>query len=171
MAGFFGLATRSSAISASETSNSESSSSSTPSPVGRGDVEHDRLTAPLLGHQLLLGELLAHAGRVGVLAVGLGDRDDDRHLGRARVRDRLDRLRHHTVVGRDHEDRDVGDLRAARTHRGERLVAGRVDERDAAIAAVDLVRTDRLRDAAGLTRDDVRVAGCVSSSVVLPWST
>ena len=74
------------------------------------------------------------------------------------VADRLDRLRHHTVVGRDHEDRDVGDLRAARPHGGERLVARRVDERDATIAAIDLVRADALRDAAGLARDDVRVA-------------
>ena len=60
------------------------------------------------GTSSLLDELLAHAGRVGVLAVDLGDRDDDRHLGRARVVDRLDRLRHHAVVGRDDEDRDVG---------------------------------------------------------------
>ena len=79
----------------------------------RGDVDDDRVAAPLLGNELVLGELLAHAGRIGVLAVDLGDRDDDRHVGRARVADRLDRLRHHTVVGRDHEDRDVGDLRAA----------------------------------------------------------
>ncbi len=50
----------------------------------RGDVEHDRVATPLLGHELLLGELLTHARRVGVFAVGLGDRDDDRHLGRTR---------------------------------------------------------------------------------------
>ena len=90
---------------------------------GRGDVDDDRVAAPLLGHELLLDELLADARRVGVLAVDLGDRDDDRHLGRRGVADRLDRLRHHAVVGRDHEDRDVGGLRAARAHRGERLVA------------------------------------------------
>ena len=87
-------------------------------PVGRGDVDDDRVAAPLLGHQLLLDELLAHAVGVGVLAVDLGDRDDDRHLGRARVADRLDRLRHHAVVGRDHEDGDVG--RLARRGRASR---------------------------------------------------
>jgi hypothetical protein len=42
------------------------------------------------------------------------------------------RLRHDAVVGRDHEDRDVGDLGAARAHRRERFVTGRVDERDLA---------------------------------------
>ena len=123
MAGFFGLATRSSAISASDTSNKRVEELFDADARRRGDVEDDRLAAPLLRHQLLLGELLAHAGRVGVFAVGLGDRDDDRHFGGARVRDRFDRLRHHAVVGRDHEDRDVGDLRAARPHGGERLVA------------------------------------------------
>ena len=44
--------------------------------------------------------------------VDLVDRDHDRHVGRLRVVERLDRLRHHAVVGRDHEDRDVGGLRA-----------------------------------------------------------
>ena len=63
------------------------------------------------GTSSLLDELLAHAVGVGVLAVDLGDRDDDRHLGRTRVVDRLDGLRHHAVVGRDHEDRDVGGVR------------------------------------------------------------
>ncbi len=78
-----------------------------------------------------------------------------------RVVDRLDRLGHDTVVGRDHEDRDVGDLRAARTHGGERLVAGSVDERDAPTVAVDLVRTDVLGDAARFAGDDVRVPDAV----------
>ena len=48
------------------------------------------------------------------------------------VVDRLDRLRHDAVVGGDDEDGDVGHLRAARAHRGEGLVAGRVEEGDLA---------------------------------------
>ena len=102
---------------------------------------------------------------IGVVAVDLGDRDDDRDFGRARVADRLDRLRHDTVVGGDHEDRDVGRLRAAATHGGERLVTRRVDERDEAIAFVGVpehaVGTDALRDATGFTGDDVGVANRV----------
>ena len=43
------------------------------------------------------------------------------------------RLRHDAVVGRNDEDRDVGDLRAARAHRRERFVTGRIDERDLAV--------------------------------------
>src|SRR3989442_10967687 len=79
---------------------------------------------------LLLDELLARALRIGVALVDLGDRDDDGHLGRLGVTDRLDGLRHDAVVGRDDEHRYVGRLRAAGAHGGERLVAGSVDERD-----------------------------------------
>ena len=78
----------------------------------------------------MLGELLADARRVGLGLVDLVHRDDDRDVRRPRVVDRLDRLRHHAVVGGDDEHGDVGDLRAARTHRGERLVTRRVDEGD-----------------------------------------
>ena len=72
--------------------------------------------------------------------------------------DRLLRLRHDPVVGGDDEHRDVGDLRAAGAHRGERLVAGRVEERDLAAVDVGLVRADVLRDAAGLGLHDGRLA-------------
>ena len=51
---------------------------------GRCDVDDDRVATPSLGDQLALDELLADARGIGVLAVDLGDRDDDRHFGRAR---------------------------------------------------------------------------------------
>ena len=74
------------------------------------------------------------------------------------VVDGLDGLRHDAVVGRDHEHRDVRDLGAAGAQRGERLVARGVEERDLAVADVDLVRADVLRDAAGLARGHVGLA-------------
>ena len=129
--------------------------------LGR-DVDEHGVAAVLLGDQAVLGELLADLGRVGALLVDLVDRDHDRHVGRLGVVERLDRLRHHAVVGRDHQDRDVGDLRTTGTHGGERLVTRGVDEGDRAVVAVvldvDLVGTDVLGDAAGLARDDVRLA-------------
>ena len=99
--------------------------------------------------------------RVGVVAVDLVDRDHDRHFGRARVVDGLDGLRHDAVVGGDDEHGDVGGLRAAGAHGGERLVAGRVDERDEASVLLGLVGADVLRDAAGLARNDVGLADAV----------
>ena len=117
----------------------------------RGEL---RRAAPLLGLEALGGELGLHAVGVRVGQVDLVDGDDDRHLGRARVRDRLARLRHDAVVGGDDEHGDVGRLRAAGAHRRERLVARRVEEGDLAAVDVDLVRADVLRDPAGLGLDD-----------------
>ena len=56
---------------------------------------------------------------------------------------------------------DVGDVRAAGPHGGERGVAGRVDERDLLAVELDLVGADVLGDAAGLARHDVGVADAV----------
>ena len=81
----------------------------------RRDVDDDRVAPPGLGHELLLDELLADPGGIGVFPVDLGDGDDDRHVGGTRVVDRLDGLGHHTVVGCDHEHRDVGGA-ARRAH-------------------------------------------------------
>jgi hypothetical protein len=129
--------------------------------LGR-DVDEHRVAAVLLGHQAVLGQLAADLGRVGLRLVDLVDRDHDRHSGRLGVVERLDGLRHHAVVGRDHEDRDVRRLRATGTHGGERLVTRGVDEGDATVVAVDLggdlVGTDVLGDATGLLVDDVGVA-------------
>ena len=128
---------------------------------GRRDVDDDRVATPRLGHELAARRAAGGRGRVGVLAVDLGDRHDDRHLGRTRVVDRLDRLRHHAVVGRDHEDRDVGGVGAAGAHRGERLVARRVDEGDRVAVVHRLVGADVLGDATRLAGDDVRVTDVV----------
>ena len=101
------------------------------------------------------------AGRVGVGPVHLVDGHDDRHLGRLGVVDGLDGLGHHAVVGRHHEDDDVGGLGATGPHGGEGGVARRVDERDAVVLPVDLVGADVLGDAAGLPRHDVGRADAV----------
>ena len=160
------FARRSSAASA--VSRTASSSWSMPWFCLRGDVDEHGVAAVLLGHQVVLGELLADLVGVGPLLVHLVDRDHDRHVGRLGVVERLDGLRHHAVVGRDHEDRDVRHLRTTGTHGGERLVARGVDEGDGTVDAlvlgVHLVGTDVLGDAAGLARDDVRLADRVEEA-------
>src|SRR6478672_2537790 len=129
--------------------------------LGR-DVDEHRVAAVLLGHQAVVGQLTAHLGRVRVRLVDLVDRDHDRDTRGLGVVQRLDRLRHDTVVGRDHEDRDVGGLGTTGTHGGERLVTRGVDEGDPTLRAVDvgrdLVGTDVLGDATGLLVDDVGTA-------------
>ena len=108
------------------------------------------VAAPVGRRQALLGQLAANAVGVRALLVDLVDRDHDRHLGRLGVVDRLHGLRHHAVVGRHHDHRDVGDLGAAGAHGGERLVARGVEEGDRVVVVVHLVGADVLGDAAGL---------------------
>ena len=127
--------------------------------LGRRNLDRERVAAERLDLHVVLQELLHHALGIGFGLVDLVDGDDDRRLGRLGVADRLDRLRHDAVVGRHDQYDDVGDLRAARAHRGEGRVAGRVDEGDCLAAGRDdLVGADVLGDAAGLARHDIGVA-------------
>ncbi len=103
----------------------------------RRDVDEDRVAAPVLRDHLVLGEFVPDPVRIGVGLVDLVDRDDHRHAGRLGMLDRFDGLRHDAVVGRHHQDHDVGDLGAARTHRGERRVARRIEEGDLALVGFD----------------------------------
>ena len=98
------------------------------------------------------------ARAVGIRAglVDLVHGDDDRHARRLGMMDRLDGLRHHAVVGRNDQNDDVGDLSAARTHGGERLVARGVDESDLTAVDLDDGCADMLGDAAGLGKRDAR---------------
>ena len=88
-----------------------------------GDRHHGHVAAVVLDDDAGLGQLGLDPVGVGVGLVDLVEGDDDRHLGRAGVVDRLERLGHDAVVGGDDDDRDVGDPGAAGTHGRERLVA------------------------------------------------
>ena len=79
---------------------------------------------------LVLQQIGAHAIRFGVRLVDFVDGDDDRHLRRLGMVDGFHRLRHHAVIGGDHQHDDVGDLGATGTHGSEGGVARRVDEGD-----------------------------------------
>ena len=125
--------------------------------LGR-DLADDGVAAPLLGYDVVLGQLLEHAVRVRARLVDLVDRHDNRHLGCLGVVDRLDGLRHDAVIRRNDQDRNIGYLRAARTHGRERCVARGIQEGDLLVAHLDAVRADVLGDAAGLTLGDAGLA-------------
>ena len=125
----------------------------------RRDLDIEHLAAELLDHELVLQQFLAHALGFGVGPVDLVDRDDDRHFGRLGVADRLDRLLHDAVIGGDDQHDDVGDIGAAGAHRGEGLVARRVDEGDLLAALQrDVIGADMLGDAARLAGRDIGLA-------------
>ena len=75
--------------------------------------------------------------------------------------DGLARLRHHAVVGGDHQDDDVGGLGTARTHRRERLVTRGVEEGDHAALGTHVVGTDVLGDAPRFAAGDAGTADVV----------
>ena len=121
----------------------------------RRDLHRDRVAAPGLGDQTVLGQLLEHPVGIGLLAVHLVDSHHDRHIGRPGVVDRLDGLRHDAVIGGHHQYHDVSDLGPTRSHGGEGLVTRRVDEGDRMPVPFDLVRADVLGDPTGLAGNDV----------------
>ncbi len=83
------------------------------------------------------------------------------HVGGLGVVDGLDGLGHDAVVGGHHQDHDVRHLGATGAHRGEGLVARRVDERDRLALPLDLVGADVLGDPTGLAGDHVGMADLV----------
>ena len=123
-----------------------------------GGVQH--VATKLLEDHLVLEELELHLGHVRLGLVALGEGDNDRHVGRLGRAYRRDRLLHDALVRRDHEDDDVGHVRAARSHLREGRVPRRVEEGHGAAGLVlrantlwegHRVRADVLRDAARLT--------------------
>ena len=128
----------------------------------RGDLGRQRLTAEFLEHDTVRQQLLLDLRGIRLREIHLVDCNDERNAGVARVRDRLDGLRHDGIVGGHDEHDDVRDLRAARAHCRKRFVAGRVQERDLAVAIHGhVVRADVLRDSPRFTRDDIRLADVV----------
>ncbi len=120
---------------------------------GNFDVEH--VAAERFHLHFLLQQLGAYPLRLGVGLVDLVDGDDHRHPGGLGVMDGLGRLRHDAVIRRHHQHDDVGHLRAAGAHGGERGVARRVDEGDLRPRGCGhLVGADVLGDAARLARGD-----------------
>ena len=117
-----------------------------------GDLDHHGVATPLLGHHLVLGQLLHDPVRVGGGLVHLVDGDHDRHLGGPGVLDGLHGLGHDPIVRRHHQDDDVGDLGAAGPHGGEGSVARGVKEGHHAARRLHVISADMLGDAAGLTR-------------------
>ena len=101
-----------------------------PLPAHRGYREHRAAGKRGAGEQRCRSRSTSISAR-GVDAVGLGQRDraacDAEQVEDAEV---LARLRHHAVVGGDHQQREVDAGRAGEHVLDEALVAGHVDEAD-----------------------------------------
>ena len=121
-------------------------------------VDEHVLTAPVLGDDAVLGQLLTHAIGVRARLIDLVDGNNNRHVCGLRVVDCLDGLRHDAVVGGNYQHDNVGDLRTAGAHGSKCLVARRIDERDLMIGNAHDGSADVLRNAAGLAFGNAGVA-------------
>ena len=121
-----------------------------------GDLAHDRVAAPGLGHEAVLGQLRGAPGCGSALSrsILLSATTIGTSAARAWLMASIG-LGHDAVVGGDHEDHDVGGLGATGAHGGERLVARGVDEGDLPAVVLDLVGADVLGDATRLAGHDV----------------
>ena len=71
------------------------------------------------------------------------------------------RLRHHAVVGCNHQNHDVGRLSTAGAHCRKGFVPRSIEEGDDAARRLHVISTDVLRDAARFTRSDLGAADVV----------
>ena len=120
-----------------------------------------RLATVFFRHNLFGDQFLRHALDVAARFVDLVDRHDQRYAGSFRVGDRFLRLRHHAVVGRHHQDDDVGCLGATGTHCRKGFVTRGVEEGDHAAWRFDVVSADVLRNAARFARCHLGAADVV----------
>ena len=105
----------------------------------------------------MLQQIGAHLGWVGTGFVDFVDGNDHRHLRRLGVVNRLNRLRHNSVICRNNQHNDICHMRTARPHCGKGRVAGRIQKRQLCAAfGCHLIRADMLGNAAGLARDNRR---------------
>ena len=118
-------------------------------------ANHFDFAAPFLHEHALGREIAEHALLVAVGKVNLVEGDDNRRVGRFRVSDALDGLRHDTIIGRDDQHDDVGAVGSTSAHLTEGRVAGRVHERDFVPVVIDLIGAHMLSDSARLARCNI----------------
>ena len=124
----------------------------------RGNTDRGHLTAPFFRHEIVLLHIEQDLVRIRSGKVHLVDGHDDRHSGRLRVIHGLDGLGHESVIrGHDQHD-DIRHVGAACAHLGERLVTGRVDERDRLSVDAHHRGANVLGDTSRLTRRHVGLA-------------
>ena len=111
------------------------------------------LAAHRLNDDLMLQQALTNTLRICAFFVHLVDRNDHRDASGLTMLNCFDRLRHQTVIGRDHKDDNIGNAGAALAHLRECFVARCVKERNyAAIFGLHLICANMLRNSAGFAR-------------------
>ena len=126
-----------------------------------GDINKHVLSAPLLRNNTVLGELLTNTGRICAWLINLVDCNNNWNTSSLCVVDRLNGLRHNTVVCSNNQDDNIGDLCTTSTHCGKGLVTWGIDEGNLTAVNGDLRSTDCLSNAASLASCNASVTDCV----------
>ena len=119
------------------------------------------VAAPIIRDKFQLRQLLFHALGVGVRFIDFVQRHNDRHARRFGVCNGFTRLRHHTVIRRDHQDDNICALGAARSHSCKGGMAGRIQESNDASFLLNLVGADVLGNASRFTGSNIRLTHCI----------
>ena len=112
-----------------------------------GNVDKLYIAAPFVRHDFVRSQLLADTLWVGGFFIDFVDGNHHRYARSFSVGNGFDGLRHHAVVGGNHEDHDIGCFRTARTHCGKRFVTRSIQESNHAARGFNVVCTDVLGNA------------------------
>ena len=123
------------------------------------NIDKHGVTTIFFWHQTILGQLATDLlrGRAGL--INLIDRNHDRHVGSLGMVDGFHGLRHHTIVGGNHQHRNVGGFCTTSTHGGKCLVTRGIQESNLTFCVVNvhlhLICANTLSDATGLAGTNI----------------
>ena len=103
--------------------------------------DHFNLPAPLHRIESIFGQLAKDPLNVAIGGFGLVNlvqSNHDGHTSRLGMVDGFHGLRHHTVIGGNHQNDHVGDFSPPSSHFGERFVTRSIDESDRSLFRPDL---------------------------------
>src|SRR5690606_5094588 len=116
--------------------------------LGRYVHEHG-VAAPLFRDHLECREVMLDAVRIGVFLVDLVHRNHQRNASSLGMLNGFLGLWHHAVIGRHHQNHDVGGLGTTGTHGGKRGVTGGIQEGHHAALGFNVVGTNVLGNTTG----------------------
>ena len=105
----------------------------------------------------MLSQFTNHALRIRSWLINLVDSYDDWDIGRLRVVDSFNRLRHNTIISRHHQDSDIRHRGTTGPHRSKGRVSRSIQESNLLATFLDLVSTDVLSNTTCFTCSYARV--------------
>jgi len=117
-----------------------------------------RCSAPLFGYEVILREFLHHFVGIGILFIYFVDGHNNGNIGRPCMVNRLNRLRHDTIVRGNDKDNNIRHKGASCPHSGKSLMAGGINKNNLFTVDIYLISTDMLCYSSGLPVSHIRIA-------------